>query len=96
MVMQGVLMFIAEHKRIKNVSFIKKVLICLTWPIFSFLTVPIAVIAMFSRNVVWKTIPHTDTTNFEQLNDNQEKMTLLRNKLEEMEQETMDSEKESA
>ncbi len=65
-----ILLFILERKRIKNVSFIKKVAIVLLFPIFMGLQFPIDVVALFSRNLTWKTIPHTDTTSVEMLSDN--------------------------
>lgn len=65
---QAIIVFIAEHKRIKNVSFGKKVLITLTWPLFIMLQFPIDIIALFCKNLGWKPIPHADTTDFETLN----------------------------
>lgn len=69
MVIQAVVIFILENKRIKNVSIIKRIGMALLWPIFLFLSFPLEFIAMCSKNIGWKTIPHTDTTNFEALND---------------------------
>lgn len=65
---QAIIVFIAEHKRIKDVSFGKKVLITLTWPLFLMLQFPIDIIALFCKNLGWKPIPHADTTDFETLN----------------------------
>lgn len=66
--LSAVLIFILERKRIKGVSFWKKVGAVFAWPIFIFLSIPIEFVALFSRNVGWKTIPHNDTTNFDKLN----------------------------
>ncbi len=60
--LMSVLIFIVERKRIHNVSFIKKVFICLFWPLFLLIQFPIDVQALFSRNLGWKEIPHSDTT----------------------------------
>lgn len=68
MALSAIVIMIVERKRIKDVSFWKKVAVVLTWPIFTFLAVPIEFVALFSKNVGWKAIPHTDTTNFEKLN----------------------------
>lgn len=65
---QAIIVFIAEHKRIKDVSFGKKILITLTWPLFLMLQFPIDIIALFCKNLGWKVIPHSDTTDFETLN----------------------------
>lgn len=77
MFISGVIIFILERKRIKNVKFYKKVLMAFAWPIFIALSIPIEFVALFSRNVGWKTIPHTDTTTFEKVNDMQEETKLL-------------------
>ena len=68
-VLRAALIFIVERDRIKNVSWWKKTLICLLWPVFIVISVPIEFIALFSKNVVWKPIPHTDTTDFAALNE---------------------------
>ena len=64
----AVLIFIIERRRIKGVSFIKKVLITLTWPFFLLIQLPIDVQAFFSRHLGWKPIPHKDKTSFEHVN----------------------------
>lgn len=65
----AILIFILERKRVKNVSFFKKVIMTLVWPLFLFIQFPIDVVALFNRNCGWKTIPHDDTTDFETLNE---------------------------
>lgn len=67
LVVVSALVFILERKRIKGVSFIKKVGICLLYPLFFAVTIPIDIVALFSKNVGWKTIPHNDTTSFDEL-----------------------------
>lgn len=69
LVLNAILIFIIERKRIKNVGFWKGALMTLMWPFFIMISIPIEFVALFSKNVGWKTIPHTDTTNFEQLNE---------------------------
>ncbi len=69
LLLNAIAIFILEHKRIKNVSFIKRVGMTLLWPLFIAISFPLEFVALFSKNIVWKTIPHTDTTNFEALNE---------------------------
>ena len=64
----AVLIFIIERKRIHNVSFTKKVFVCLLWPLFLFIQFLIDVEALFHINLDWKPIPHKDTTTFEEVN----------------------------
>lgn len=67
--LNAVLIFIVERKRIKDVSFGKKILMVLCWPFFTFLNLPIQIVALFVKNVAWKAIPHTDNTTFDKLNN---------------------------
>jgi hypothetical protein len=64
----AIVIFIAEHKRIQGVVWWRKVLITLLWPLFLMIQFPIDVVALFSKNLGWKVIPHSDTTDFETLN----------------------------
>ena len=64
----AIVIFIIERKRIKGVSFIKKVLIALCWPLFTLIQLPIDIHALFAKNLAWKPIPHSDNTSFEQVN----------------------------
>lgn len=66
---QAIIVFIAEHKRIKGVSFGRKVAICLLWPLFVAISYPMEIQALFSKNLGWKVIPHNDTTDFETVNN---------------------------
>lgn len=68
MLLTAIVVFIIERKRIKGVSFGRKVLIALMWPVFLFIQLPIDVQAFFSRNLGWKPIPHSDQTTFEHVN----------------------------
>jgi len=64
---QGLFVLITEHKRIKNVSWWKKILFLFIWPIFILMQFIIDIVALFSRNITWKTIPHNDKTSFKDL-----------------------------
>ena len=68
MVFATALIYILERKRFPKVSLPIKILSCLLWPAFLFLSVPMEVVALFSRNLGWKPIPHSDTTDFDTLN----------------------------
>jgi len=64
----AIAVFILEHKRIKNVPLGVKIGAVFFAPIFQLLITPMQIVALFSRNLEWKTIPHSDQTNFDQLN----------------------------
>lgn len=68
LLLSAILVLILEHKRIVKVNIFKKILVCLAWPIFMALAIPIEIVALFSKNVGWKKIPHEDTSTFEKLN----------------------------
>lgn len=70
----AVIIFIAERKRIKDVPWWKKILMCFIWPLFILIQFPIDIVALFQKNCGWKVIPHTDTTNFEKLNNMEEEV----------------------
>ena len=65
----AIVIFIAERKRIKNVSLWHKILITLTWPVFLGIQCIMDVQAFFLRNLGWKPIPHSDQTKFDHVND---------------------------
>lgn len=69
LIISAALVFFLERKRIKGVSFGKKVLVSLMWPIFLLIQLPMDVQAFFSRNLGWKPIPHNDQTTFEHVNN---------------------------
>ena len=68
MLASAIVIFVAERKRIKNVSLKNKFFIALLWPIFLLIQLPIDVQAFFSKNLGWKPIPHSDTTTFDHVN----------------------------
>ncbi len=63
----AILVFVCERKRIYNVSFGKKILLTLIWPLFLGMQFIIDVVALFQKNLGWKTIPHEDNTAIEDL-----------------------------
>lgn len=56
----GVLLFILERKRIPKAGGGTMFAALLLWPFFLLLNVILDVIALFKRNLEWKTIPHGD------------------------------------
>ena len=66
------LVFIFESKRIKKVPLWLKIVSTLLFPIFLFLSIPLEFVALFTKKVGWKTIPHEDTTTFESVNEKEE------------------------
>ena len=73
LVVSSAIIYIAERKRIKNVRLSVKILSTLIWPFFLMLATPVEFVAVFSKNLVWKTIPHKNTTTFEDLHEKIEK-----------------------
>lgn len=65
----AILTYVLEKDRIKNVSPWLKVVSALTWPVYMLINIPLEFVAIFSKNITWKTIPHTDTTTTEALLD---------------------------
>lgn len=59
--------FIVEHKRIKKISIWKKILFCITWPIFDIIGRYTIYAAVFMK-VTWKPIPHNSKITIEDLN----------------------------
>ena len=68
LVIGSTIIYIVERKRIKNVSFRIKLLSTLVWPFFLLIATPCEFVAIFSKNLGWKEIPHKSTTSFEDLN----------------------------
>ncbi|MBO5312969.1 MAG: glycosyltransferase family 2 protein [Clostridia bacterium] len=68
LVLSSTIIYIAERKRIKNVSLRVKILSTLVWPFFLLIATPAEFVAIFSKNLGWKEIPHKNTTSFEDLN----------------------------
>jgi len=63
----AVYIFIVEHKRIKKMSIWKKILYCLTWPIFDIIGRYTTYAAVFMK-VTWKPIPHNSKVTIDDLN----------------------------
>lgn len=57
-------LFIIEGKRINKIKLSKKILFCLTWPIFDIIGRYTTYAALF-MNVTWKPIPHTSTVTID-------------------------------
>lgn len=56
-----------EIRRLPRINPITLLIAIILWPIFVLLAAPFDVIALFSRNLVWKAIPHDDTTDFDEI-----------------------------
>ena len=67
LILNAIAIFVLERKRIHGVSLPRKILLCLLWPFFIMIQFPIDVVAVFSKNLSWKTIPHDDTTTIDEL-----------------------------
>ena len=62
------LVFFIDRKRVKGVPWWRKLLIALFWPLFLGIQFLMDVQALFSRNLAWKPIPHSDQTSFDHVN----------------------------
>ncbi len=67
-VLSSIIIYIIERKRIREVNLFVKIASSLIWPIFLFVSTPAEIVALFWKNMQWKAIPHTNTTNFDALN----------------------------
>lgn len=67
-VLSSLLLFFLERERITNISWGLRIASAFLWPIFLFVSFPCEAVALFAKNLGWKPIPHTDTTDFEALN----------------------------
>ncbi len=67
MVLAGIILIIAEHKRIKHVNFFVMLGAILLWPLFLFISIPLEFLCIFIKNVGWKTIPHKHATTIENI-----------------------------
>ena len=65
----AIYIFIIERKRIQKVGFWKKVLYCLTWPIYDVIERYVKYIALFKK-VEWKPIPHESKITIEDIQEN--------------------------
>lgn len=66
--LSAIIIFILGNKRLQKLNFWTGLSAVLFWPIFVALNIVTDFVALFSKNVGWKTIPHKDTTNFEMVN----------------------------
>lgn len=73
LVLSSVVIYIAERKRIKNVKFRVKLLSSILWPFFLLVATPTEFVAIFSKNLGWKEIPHKSKTSFDDLNKIEDK-----------------------
>ena len=62
----AVYVFIMERKRIIKIPLYKKILYCITWPVFDAIGRYTTYFALFMK-VEWKPIPHTSTVTIEQI-----------------------------
>ena len=76
-VLSTILLYILEKKRIGPMPIGLKIASVFLWPIFLFVSFPSEVVALFARNLGWKPIPHTDTTDCHALNRRAERQRAL-------------------
>jgi len=62
----AVYLFVVEDSRIKKMSFWKKILYCITWPIFDIIGRYTTYVALF-MDVTWKPIPHESKVTIDDL-----------------------------
>lgn len=66
-VAQAIVVFIVARDKMPKMSFGKKLLITLCYPFYTFIALPLAVVALFKK-VEWKPIPHKEAVTHEALN----------------------------
>ena len=59
----GLVLMLVERERIPRVSVGKRIAALLLWPFFLLLNIFLDVIALFVKNLQWKSIPHVGQTN---------------------------------
>ena len=67
----SIIIYIVERKRLPKTNILIKIFSILLFPAFVLVSVPAEVVALFAKNLGWKAIPHTDTTDFEELHSQQ-------------------------
>ena len=67
----AIALYIIENKRVGKVSFGTRVLSILFYPLFGMINSIIVIVALFSKNLQWKTIPHNDKTKAVRLKANE-------------------------
>ena len=70
----SVIIYFVERKRLPQTSLWIKIASCLLFPAFVLVSVPAEVVALFAKNLGWKAIPHTDTTNIEKLQSQRDEL----------------------
>lgn len=80
----GLIIYIKEGKRIKNVTAGMKILSLIVFPFFMMLSIPLEIIAVFKKDIGWKVIPHSDQTTFDELNQNTSKVAKTENNTQEI------------
>ncbi len=66
-IFEAVYIFLIENKRIKNISICKKILYCITWPIFDIIGRYTTYIALFKK-IEWKPVPHESKITIDDIN----------------------------
>jgi cellulose synthase/poly-beta-1,6-N-acetylglucosamine synthase-like glycosyltransferase len=66
-ILSSFILLIIERKRIGRIAPQKLFLAILLWPAFVLLAAPCDIVAMFSRNLGWKVIPHKSDTKIEDI-----------------------------
>ncbi len=64
--LNAVYVFIVENKKIKKIPLYKKILYCITWPVFDMFG-RYAMYASLFMNVTWKPIPHTSKVTIDDI-----------------------------
>ena len=73
MVFASLLLYWMERKRFPKIPLWIKIVSAFVWPFFLLVSSPAEIAALFMKNVAWKPIPHSDTTDFDTLNQPIEK-----------------------
>ena len=73
MVFASLLLYWMERKRFPKIPLWIKIVSAFVWPFFLLVSSPAEIAALFMKNVGWKPIPHSDTTDFDTLNQPIEK-----------------------
>ena len=67
----AIILYIIERKRVGRIGIGTRVLSVLLYPIFGMINNIIVIVALFSKNLQWKTIPHNDKTKSVKLKANE-------------------------
>ncbi|MCQ2795586.1 MAG: glycosyltransferase family 2 protein [Bacilli bacterium] len=62
-ILMGIALLILTHNRHSHSNIFHKILLLLFWPLFMMLQLPADVVALFTRNLKWKAIPHLNLKN---------------------------------